>query len=354
MILTSFRGLKIFIIKKANNTIVGFFCLFYYTVRNAVDCGMILKVYFVHMKKTFLSIFAVISMQLFAQTNDQVTKVINGKTYLQHTVVQGETFYGLSKTFASSVDEIKNVNGGLTTLKIGQTLWVPQSASAKPTVASASPAKTHVVAEGETLYAISKKYNVSAEDIKKWNGLSDNAISIGQELAVSAGSKGIKLTETPNVSNAEVKPIATSSATTKPSTPAKTTAPVTNNNTSSATAQASTPPSTASTTSADVSETTVKAATTVTVKRQDETSETMMAALSSSESMTADRCYVKHPTIPVGNIIVVINPANGKMAYCRVVENNTNASNLEMTQAVADKLELSETKTQVTIKYATL
>ncbi|MEZ5001720.1 MAG: LysM peptidoglycan-binding domain-containing protein [Chitinophagales bacterium] len=49
-----------------------------------------------------------------------------------------------------------------------------------------SPAKKliHKVVKGETLYAISKKYEVSIADIKKWNNLTSNDISIGQVLQI--------------------------------------------------------------------------------------------------------------------------------------------------------------------------
>ena len=43
---------------------------------------------------------------------------------------------------------------------------------------------THTVLQGETLYAISKKYNISIEVLKTKNNLVDNAISIGQTLLI--------------------------------------------------------------------------------------------------------------------------------------------------------------------------
>lgn len=42
----------------------------------------------------------------------------------------------------------------------------------------------YTVAQGDTLYSISKKYNISIEDLKTKNNLSDNAISIGQILII--------------------------------------------------------------------------------------------------------------------------------------------------------------------------
>jgi flagellum-specific peptidoglycan hydrolase FlgJ len=40
------------------------------------------------------------------------------------------------------------------------------------------------VSQGDTLYSISKKFNISVDDLKKKNDLSTNAISIGQNLIV--------------------------------------------------------------------------------------------------------------------------------------------------------------------------
>ena len=44
--------------------------------------------------------------------------------------------------------------------------------------------KFHLVEKGETLYSISKIYNVDIEEIKKLNNLSSNEISIGQKIIV--------------------------------------------------------------------------------------------------------------------------------------------------------------------------
>ncbi len=64
----------------------------------------------------------------------------------------------------------------------------PRPATTQPTPPpppSPAPAVSyHTVESGETLYAISKKYNISIGQIKIWNGLSSNLISIGQQLRV--------------------------------------------------------------------------------------------------------------------------------------------------------------------------
>lgn len=46
----------------------------------------------------------------------------------------------------------------------------------------------HTVQPKETLYSISKKYNVGVEDIKKWNKLDTNDIKIGQQLRINTNA----------------------------------------------------------------------------------------------------------------------------------------------------------------------
>jgi flagellum-specific peptidoglycan hydrolase FlgJ len=48
---------------------------------------------------------------------------------------------------------------------------------------------THVVMKGDTLYSISKKYNVTVNELQTLNGLSGTDLKIGQELFVSPASK---------------------------------------------------------------------------------------------------------------------------------------------------------------------
>jgi flagellum-specific peptidoglycan hydrolase FlgJ len=47
-----------------------------------------------------------------------------------------------------------------------------------------SETERYVVVKGDTLYSISKKYNIPIEDLKKQNNIFDNAISIGQPLLI--------------------------------------------------------------------------------------------------------------------------------------------------------------------------
>jgi len=42
----------------------------------------------------------------------------------------------------------------------------------------------YVVTKGDTLYSISKKYNIPVEELKRQNNIYDNAISIGQTILI--------------------------------------------------------------------------------------------------------------------------------------------------------------------------
>ncbi|MDI9257508.1 glucosaminidase domain-containing protein [Flavobacterium sedimenticola] len=43
---------------------------------------------------------------------------------------------------------------------------------------------TYTVVKGDTLYSISKRFNISIEDLKKKNNLTDNTLSLGQQILV--------------------------------------------------------------------------------------------------------------------------------------------------------------------------
>lgn len=53
-----------------------------------------------------------------------------------------------------------------------------------PTVQPSRKTISHTVATGETLFRLSQRYNVSVDDIKKWNNLRDNTIKVGQRLTI--------------------------------------------------------------------------------------------------------------------------------------------------------------------------
>jgi LysM repeat protein len=103
-----------------------------------------------------------------------------GKRFVLHQVDAGETLFALSRRYKVTVREIEDANTeSLTSLSIGQKVLIPITEEA-----NSSSGKTHIVKSSETLFSISRNYNVQVEDIKRWNKLTDNAISVGQELII--------------------------------------------------------------------------------------------------------------------------------------------------------------------------
>lgn len=49
---------------------------------------------------------------------------------------------------------------------------------------SESSAGFYTIQQGDTLYSLSRKFNLSVEDLKKINDLSDNAINVGQKIKI--------------------------------------------------------------------------------------------------------------------------------------------------------------------------
>ncbi len=108
-------------------------------------------------------------------------ETVNGKLFVIHRVDERETLFAISRRYHTTVDAIvehnKDADKGL---EIGQILKIPYT---KP-AAKPLDAIVHVVEAKETMFSISKKYNVSTDDIKQWNNLTDNTLSIGQQLFI--------------------------------------------------------------------------------------------------------------------------------------------------------------------------
>lgn len=141
-------------------------------------------------------IFTLITAISLAQPEDAVTKTIDGKKYYVHTVSEGNTLYGIHKLYNTDLEKILAANPGLSDdLKIGQQILVPIDLN------DSKHFRIHVVSQGETLYGISRQYNLSVDELKKLNPGIEDGISIGQEIKVPNESG---VTDEINVQNEEI------------------------------------------------------------------------------------------------------------------------------------------------------
>ena len=100
---------------------------------------------------------------------------------IYYTVKKGDSLYSIAKKYNTTVDELKKLNN-LTTnnLAIGDVLKVKE----KPKENNSSSEITYTVKKGDSLYQISKKYNISVEELKTYNNLKSNLLSIGDVLKI--------------------------------------------------------------------------------------------------------------------------------------------------------------------------
>lgn len=95
-----------------------------------------------------------------------------------YTVKSGDSLWSISRKFGVSVNELKKVNNlSSNLLSIGQNLIIPGK---KADISS----NEYVVKKGDTLYGIANKYNVSVDNLKSYNNLSTDSLSIGQIIKI--------------------------------------------------------------------------------------------------------------------------------------------------------------------------
>lgn len=107
----------------------------------------------------------------------------NGKKFIMHRVDQGETLFAISRRYNVDVEVLKDTNPqSEDELVVGEVILIPL-AEAKGEGKSGKY-RYHTVEKEETLFSISQEYNASVEQIKEWNDLESNNIEVGQELKV--------------------------------------------------------------------------------------------------------------------------------------------------------------------------
>jgi LysM repeat protein len=139
---------------------------------------------------------------LFAQPENAKTEVRNGQTFYVHEVIQGNTLWGLQNAYKVSAEIIIQHNPNAAEgLKVGQLIYIPTGGNEPvKTNASAHPQAgthvvenvVHVVAAGETVYGISRKYNITPEQLLELNPEAKSGLSIGQVLLISKGKPSVQ------------------------------------------------------------------------------------------------------------------------------------------------------------------
>lgn len=106
-------------------------------------------------------------------------------------VKKGDTLWGLSNRYGTSINSIKSENKLKSDIiYIGQTLSINGKSSSGSNSGSKSSSSTYKVVKGDSLWKIANKYKMTVNQLKCLNGLKTDLIRIGQVLKVKGSTSG--------------------------------------------------------------------------------------------------------------------------------------------------------------------
>ena len=115
----------------------------------------------------------------------------SGAATVVHVVAPGETLSAIARRYGSSVAALASANAisDPDLVRIGARLQVPAGSGSPGSSSGGGAARNHTVASGETLAGIARRYGVSVGAIVTANRVSNpNLIRIGQVLSVPAST----------------------------------------------------------------------------------------------------------------------------------------------------------------------
>lgn len=112
-----------------------------------------------------------------------------GESQEIYTVKKGDSLWKIANKYNTTVEKLKSANNLKTnTLSVGQKLVIP-SISVSPEVSD-----TYIVQKGDSLWSIANKFNMTVSELKNLNNLTNNLLSIGQVLKIKDSSNNGKTT----------------------------------------------------------------------------------------------------------------------------------------------------------------
>ena len=114
-----------------------------------------------------------------------------GESQEIYKVKKGDSLWKIANKYNTTVEKLKSANNLKTnTLSVGQKLVIP-SISVSPEVSD-----TYIVQKGDSLWSIANKFNMTVSELKNLNNLTNNLLSIGQVLKIKDSSNNGKTTYT--------------------------------------------------------------------------------------------------------------------------------------------------------------
>ncbi|OQA02258.1 MAG: putative peptidoglycan endopeptidase LytE precursor [Bacteroidetes bacterium ADurb.Bin408] len=120
-------------------------------------------------------------------------ETINNKEFYLHKVEKGQTLYSIAVAYDRPIQVIVQENNIVNNLiSTGQILRIPVEYAVNEVADTSKINRNdkiwHEVKKGETLFGISKKYNISIQELEKLNPELKNGLKAGQKLVVSTNA----------------------------------------------------------------------------------------------------------------------------------------------------------------------
>lgn len=116
-----------------------------------------------------------------------VVEDLEEEEQFEYVVKKGDSLYSISRKFNVGLDllrQLNNING--------KNIYPGQRLQLKPTSLDEA---VHVVSQGDTLSEIAWKYRINISTLRKLNGIRGNKILVGQKLRLKASQTGIHMVE---------------------------------------------------------------------------------------------------------------------------------------------------------------
>ena len=117
---------------------------------------------------------------IISSTNNEVVENPTDNLYV---VVSGDTLWSIARKNNISVSDLLKANN-LTSnfLSVGQVLIIPNEVESSGE--DINNTSLYIVQKGDTLWSISKLFNVTVNDLRKYNNLNSDFLTIGQTLII--------------------------------------------------------------------------------------------------------------------------------------------------------------------------
>ena len=121
------------------------------------------------------------------QLNQQllIPKVEDTQSSNIYVVKAGDSLWSIATSYGLSPQDLISANN-LTSniLSIGQQLYIPGVVEEEEEIEIPSNEISYIVQNGDSLWSIAKKYNITVNELKEYNNLGSNLLSIGQKLLI--------------------------------------------------------------------------------------------------------------------------------------------------------------------------